>query len=160
MKLILDVYRDDKLLLRWEQSNKESYVVGRGESDIPVNDPECSRSHALFCTDPSGQLCILDLGSSNGTFVYGQSVQSARVEIGARIRIGQCELVVVGFDPINGVSHPVKESSGDLVLRGWPDAFVALSKQELENFIEFFDSKDIKISARLQDIAEKKNNKK
>ncbi|HEX5438083.1 MAG TPA: adenylate/guanylate cyclase domain-containing protein [Gemmatimonadaceae bacterium] len=73
---------------RFELRTGCSLVVGRSaSSDIPLLDPAISRRHArLDCDDAALQ--VHDLGSSNGTFVNGERVESARVESGDTLAFG------------------------------------------------------------------------
>ncbi|HRF59810.1 MAG TPA: FHA domain-containing protein [Fimbriimonadaceae bacterium] len=57
-------------------------------------EPTVSRRHAAIEISPTG-FTIEDLGSSNGTFVNGQSVTTmAALAAGDEIRLGQCRLVL------------------------------------------------------------------
>jgi adenylate cyclase len=54
-------------------------VVGRSlTSDIPILDPSISRRHAEVTCDERG-VHVRDLGSSNGTFLNGEKVDTARL---------------------------------------------------------------------------------
>src|SRR5690348_13671587 len=57
-------------------------LVGRASSsDIPLFDPTISRRHAeLACA--TGGVTVRDLGSSNGTFVNGERVETSPVLTG------------------------------------------------------------------------------
>lgn len=58
-----------------------SLTVGRDPvSDIILNDPEVSRQHARFTQTDSGYQ-VQDLGSTNGTFVNGQRLESDPVDL-------------------------------------------------------------------------------
>ncbi|MBK8791662.1 MAG: FHA domain-containing protein [Holophaga sp.] len=46
-------------------------VIGREEGDIITNDPECSRRHCRIDIHADGSVWLVDLGSTNGTFVDG-----------------------------------------------------------------------------------------
>jgi len=49
--------------------DKEILIAGRNqESDIPLNSPKCSRTHALIRLEGSA-LTLIDLRSKNGTFI-------------------------------------------------------------------------------------------
>lgn len=73
---------------RFELSPTEDNFLGRDwECRIVLNDPQCSRKHAKIYTDEDGWW-IEDNGSSNGTFVNGQTVRQARLAEGNLIRIG------------------------------------------------------------------------
>jgi membrane fusion protein (multidrug efflux system) len=70
------------------------YVIGRSpESDLVITDSKCSVRHARIHSDAKG-LRISDLGSSNGTFVNGEKVESAPLEDGATIAIGAAVITV------------------------------------------------------------------
>ncbi len=62
--------------------------VGREGAGIAVGfDANASRRHATISPSPGG-LMVTDLGSTNGTFVNGQRVQTASAKIGDVIKIG------------------------------------------------------------------------
>ena len=70
-------------------------MVGRGaEADLRINDPGISRRHAEFRPRTAGQVRVVDLGSTNGTLVDGRQVRETTVEDGARVRLGNTDLVV------------------------------------------------------------------
>lgn len=47
-------------------------TIGRAsDSDIVVNETTVSRCHALLFAQPEGRLVLIDLGSTNGSFVNG-----------------------------------------------------------------------------------------
>ncbi|MCK4742088.1 MAG: FHA domain-containing protein, partial [Anaerolineales bacterium] len=68
---------------------KEATVVGRGkESHIQILDPKVSRKHIVIRFSAGG--CVIDdLGSTGGTFVNGEIVQSAELNDGDTITIGE-----------------------------------------------------------------------
>ncbi|MGH7663410.1 MAG: adenylate/guanylate cyclase domain-containing protein [Gemmatimonadaceae bacterium] len=64
-------------------------VIGRAlNSDIPVLDPTISRRHAELSCDASG-VEVRDLGSSNGTFLNGARIDSARMAPGDVVTFGK-----------------------------------------------------------------------
>ena len=66
----------------------ESKVFGRSSSaDVQVTDPLLSRHHVMIRGSPTGGI-ILDLDSSNGTFVNGRLVKEAPLDSGDKIKIG------------------------------------------------------------------------
>ncbi len=77
----------------------DGLVVGRGaEADLRINDPGISRRHAEFRLE-GRQVSVTDLGSTNGTLVDGHKVQETSLRDGARVRLGNTDLVVrVGGD--------------------------------------------------------------
>lgn len=75
-------------------------VVGRAmTNDIPVLDPTISRRHAELLWDEAG-IHVRDLGSSNGTFLNGLRVESARLLPGDVVTFGR-------------VAFRVKETTGE-----------------------------------------------
>lgn len=71
----------------------DSLSVGRDAANrIRLIDTEVSRRHAEFRRSPEG-FRLLDIGSANGTFVNGQSIQDVLLRPGDQIQIGQTILV-------------------------------------------------------------------
>jgi pSer/pThr/pTyr-binding forkhead associated (FHA) protein len=68
-------------------------VVGRAaESGIVIDDDTVSASHARLELDAAGErLSLTDLGSSNGTFLNGNRISSARAKAGDVLRFGTVE---------------------------------------------------------------------
>jgi hypothetical protein len=67
-------------------------VLGRAaEADLRLDDPGISRRHAeIVLSDPPR---LTDLGSTNGTYLDGERIQSGELYDGARIGIGGITLV-------------------------------------------------------------------
>ena len=78
---------------------QEKVVVGRGEdADLMLPNISVSRHHAQVLWD--GEQCsINDLGSSNGTLVNGQRVESMVLTSGDEILLGKFNLVYMGDGP-------------------------------------------------------------
>jgi DNA-binding NtrC family response regulator len=63
-------------------------IVGReAPADVRIPDPTLSREHARF-TLQGGKITIEDLESTNGTWLSGQSVQSAELKPGDEVILG------------------------------------------------------------------------
>jgi pSer/pThr/pTyr-binding forkhead associated (FHA) protein len=70
-------------------------TMGRAvRADFIVDAPLVSRLHCRFTALPSGDLEVHDLDSTNGTFVNGVRVTTARLQAGDRVGVGRVELVV------------------------------------------------------------------
>jgi Zn-finger nucleic acid-binding protein len=79
-----------------------NHRVGRADGNhVRLPDGSVSSSHCEVTLDPSGNLVIRDLGSTNGTFIEGQRVREAIVQPGQRLRLGSLELM---FE--NGIATP------------------------------------------------------
>ncbi len=77
---------------RFELRPGRALVLGRGVgSDIPIHDPTISRRHAELIAGPDG-VDVIDLNSSNGTFINGKRVPSGRLRPGDRITFGKVQL--------------------------------------------------------------------
>lgn len=72
--------------------------LGRSSScDIPLSDTESSRRHALINPQAGGELWIVDLGSTNGTYVNGRRLlRPTRLADGDKLAIGKCEFTFHG----------------------------------------------------------------
>jgi S1-C subfamily serine protease len=72
----------------------ERLVIGRADDcDLTVPDGKVSRHHAAVELQPDGRVALVDLGSSNGTFLDGRKVESAEIDGQAQIQVGDTVLV-------------------------------------------------------------------
>jgi transcriptional regulator with GAF, ATPase, and Fis domain len=91
---------------RFELNPEIENLLGRDwQCQIALNDPQCSRIHAVIHHDEDGWW-ITDKGSSNGTFVNGQAIDSARLISGTRIRIGSNQFTFTQADDVGNVEAP------------------------------------------------------
>jgi len=70
-------------------------TVGRARrADFVLDVPMVSRVHCRLTAAAAGDLEVVDLGSTNGTFVNGRRVRRSCLIDGDHLRIGCVELVV------------------------------------------------------------------
>jgi hypothetical protein len=68
-------------------------ILGRGtDCDLRLVDPGVSRHHAEIRVE-DGEVVLVDLGSTNGTFVNGQPVRRVPLSDGTRVTLGRTTLV-------------------------------------------------------------------
>ena len=73
---------------------KPRVVIGRHDADINLEDPEISRQHAAI--EVSGEkVTLVDLGSTNGTFLAEAPVQSAPIENQDEFTVGGSTLILI-----------------------------------------------------------------
>jgi pSer/pThr/pTyr-binding forkhead associated (FHA) protein len=69
-------------------------TMGRSTgADFIVDATLVSRVHCRLSALPTGELEVHDLDSTNGTFVNGARVETARLSSGDRLKVGRVELV-------------------------------------------------------------------
>lgn len=73
---------------------KTRTTLGRAGTDIVLDDPECSRQHALI-EILGARVTISDLQSTNGTFVDGKRVDKGDLENQTEFRIGDHVLMLI-----------------------------------------------------------------
>jgi len=84
----------------------ELYVGTAPGNHLLVTDPTVSRHHAVVAATPEG-FQVRDLGSTNGTHLAGYRVESAYLEPGALVQIGETTL---RFDALDErLSQPLSE---------------------------------------------------
>jgi adenylate cyclase len=72
---------------------KDEITIGRGkENDIVLKDSTISRNHAKI-TRSKKDYFIVDLGSYNGTWVNGKSIQNVKINHEDQIKIGVTKLI-------------------------------------------------------------------
>ena len=69
-------------------------VIGREEVDLALDDPEISRHHAAIEVR-GDDILLLDLGSTNGTFVGDQAISQAPLENQSEFTIGGSTLMLI-----------------------------------------------------------------
>ena len=76
-------------------------TIGRDpSSDLVLNDPKCSRRHAVIESGPDG-ITVRDSGSANGVFVNGRKSERSRIREGDVLKLGDV-LVTLLPDPASG----------------------------------------------------------
>lgn len=71
----------------------EGLTIGRdGDCDLVLADQRVSRRHASLQRGADGRVTVLDLDSGNGTFIDGRRAQSAALEGGEQIQLGDTVL--------------------------------------------------------------------
>lgn len=83
----------------WNLKEKNTFKIGRGpDNDITLPYSWVSRKHTLIQQEKSGVFQIMDLGSSNGTFVNGKRIYSPTlINNGDVILLGKTKLKFVQF---------------------------------------------------------------
>ncbi len=85
------------------------FSLGRdGTNRVQLNDSEVSRRHAEIRKDDDGYR-LVDLGSSNGSFVNGEQVAEQRLKNGARVQLGRTLFLFTDADEPSaaGLHHNV-----------------------------------------------------
>lgn len=76
------------------QITKTRTLIGRAGADIELDDPECSRQHAVV--EIVGEHAIVrDMGSTNGTFLDSERVESAELSNHMEFRVGSHVLMFI-----------------------------------------------------------------
>ena len=71
-------------------------TIGRATgADFIVDAALVSRVHCRVTALPGGELEVRDLESTNGTFVNGTRVTTARLASGDRLQVGRLELIAL-----------------------------------------------------------------
>lgn len=85
--------------------SKPKVVVGRSGADIVLYDPEVSRKHCAIEVHGSAAT-LIDLGTTNGTFVDGKSIRRSPLEHLSKFRLGATTLVFTVTDNRAAESEP------------------------------------------------------
>lgn len=98
---------------KWDLSGKTSVRLGRGaNNDIDLNYPWISRNHAIIQVEENGSIHVLDLGSSNGTFVNGQRVHTpTTLRTGDILALGKSKLIFF----LEGSGASAQDSANDTI---------------------------------------------
>ena len=81
--------------VRQEVFDKSRVKIGKlGSCHLTLDGVEVSRLHAIIEAELGEAITLIDLGSSSGTFVNGQRINKAELQIGDKIKIGDFTIVV------------------------------------------------------------------
>ena len=119
-------------------------TIGRATgADFIVDAALVSRVHCRLTALAGGELEIRDLESTNGTFVNGERVETARLASGDRLQVGRVELVALRGRGLALRSARYSSTNGFVVRSrrivvsgpwpGWTIALVAEREQHLGN---------------------------
>lgn len=81
----------------WRLSEGNGVVGRTSRAHIHLEDDGVSREHARFTTNDDGFVSVVDLGSTNGTWVNGARIDAAIVREGDRIGIGPDVMLRFGY---------------------------------------------------------------
>jgi DNA-binding CsgD family transcriptional regulator len=70
------------------QLSERSTVLGRGETDVSIDVDGVSREHAKLVVGGDGTVSVLDLNSTNGTYVNGERIELAALREGDELQLG------------------------------------------------------------------------
>ena len=80
------------------QIGKPRVVIGRQGADINVDNPEISRAHAAV-EIAGDEVTLVDLGSTNGTYIGEEQVSEAPLENQAEFTVGGTTLMLIVTSP-------------------------------------------------------------
>ncbi|MBN1579909.1 MAG: FHA domain-containing protein, partial [Anaerolineae bacterium] len=76
----------------------QAITIGRDpQSNLPLQSPQVSRNHARIERTPQGDI-LVDLNSTNGTWLDGRRIERAYLSPGSQMRAGSSTLT---FSPID-----------------------------------------------------------
>ncbi len=74
--------------------DKPRVVIGRANADIVVSDIQCSRQHAAIEVQDE-HVFLVDLGSTNGTYVFDQRIGRTELDNRTEFEIGTTTLMLI-----------------------------------------------------------------
>ncbi len=74
--------------------DKPRVIIGRAGADISLSDAEISRNHAAIEFEED-QITLVDLNSTNGTFVNGAKIQTSALDNYGEFEVGSTTLMLI-----------------------------------------------------------------
>jgi pSer/pThr/pTyr-binding forkhead associated (FHA) protein len=127
--LTFRLYKGDQFV-REEKLSLPVIKVGKlSSSHLRLDDDSVSRMHAVIEVTGPGDVSIIDLGSTKGTFVNGQKVNKAKLQSGDLIVVGdtRIEVTIGGADEDEDIPTRVQQSPQEAVIASTPKPAVPAS---------------------------------
>ena len=107
--LTFRIFKGDQLL-REERLSLSVIKLGKVPSaHLKLDDETVSRMHAIIEVNGPGDVSIIDLGSTKGTFVNGQKVNKAKLQSGDTIVVGETKIeLAIGTSEEESAPAPMK----------------------------------------------------
>src|SRR5438034_3702884 len=118
--LTFRIFKGDQLI-REERLSLSVIKLGKVPSaHLKLDDETVSRMHAIIEVNGPGDVSIIDLGSTKGTFVNGQKVNKAKLQSGDTIVVGETRIeLAIGAgeeeDVATSVNLGAAPSAGDVM---------------------------------------------
>jgi diguanylate cyclase (GGDEF)-like protein len=85
---------------------KDEAIIGRSsDCEIPVKEEDISRNHARLEVEKGGKVKVIDLGSTNGTFVNKKKVKEAYLDNGDQLRCGNTIFKFLSEGSVDSIYH-------------------------------------------------------
>lgn len=125
--------------------NREVIVIGREKGNLLVDDPKCSRMHAVCVPDSDQSLRLIDLNSSNGTFFNKKKITQVVLTVGDSFQIGkhQIECKDLYLNVIELEAAKANATKSRMVLEGTDKFFKCLPTEVQTSFNEYSSHKKI-----------------
>src|SRR2546423_736813 len=84
----------------------EKSVIGRSsECEVSIKEEDLSRQHAEVYVEGDGRVKVVDLGSTNGTFVNKKKIKDAYLENGDQLRCGNTIFKFLSEGSVDSIYH-------------------------------------------------------
>lgn len=81
-----------------KELRKDSCTVGRAGADLIVNDSGASRRHAMLYQGLRGELRIMDLHSTNGTYLGEEKIIDHPIAAGSIVRVASTAITILEYE--------------------------------------------------------------
>eukprot|EP00002_Diphylleia_rotans_P019286 TRINITY_DN3733_c0_g2_i1.p1 TRINITY_DN3733_c0_g2~~TRINITY_DN3733_c0_g2_i1.p1 ORF type:complete len:234 (-),score=52.60 TRINITY_DN3733_c0_g2_i1:88-789(-) len=138
------VYQKEELKSTIDISTKACFVIGsHASSDLQHTDQSVSRFHAVLAHHSNGKCYLLDLNSTNGTFLNGQRLDRKPVALTDEsvIEVGTSPLIYAyesGMPKVRA-SHLLVKHRDSRRPSSWKEAVVTRTKEEALEMIKAFE---------------------
>ncbi|MFO0728670.1 MAG: AgmX/PglI C-terminal domain-containing protein [Myxococcota bacterium] len=97
-----------------QRFDRDIIKIGRlASAHLKLDDLSVSRIHAVIEVSSDGQdLSIIDMGSSDGTFVNGERISKEKLKDGDEVRVGAFRLIVTLDDSMSANSGDIVATAG------------------------------------------------
>ena len=115
----------------------DGLMIGRNSKDLSINDRRVSAKHLFIFSNSAVGLGVIDLASSNGTYLDGTKIERGTLKVGSCIRMGSTTLTFLKIGNTKG-GKPLKNNQDvKEVVNAWPNLWLAVPSAAQSQFEDY-----------------------
>lgn len=104
----------------------DGLMIGRSSKELSINDGRVSAQHLFIFYNSEVGLGLIDLASTNGTYLDGTKIERATLKVGSCIRIGSTTINILKIGNTKEGKPTTKNQDSKEAVNAWPSLWLAM----------------------------------